>query len=376
MAAGWQDNYGGFMKNAICILMAALMLSAASCTSGVKQNQPKACDIKEVGGRVVQNLLDRPYMLYGDKKKENEKGLHYAEACAAVGALRFAKETGNQDMLDKVIARYEGFLKEKEDGKLFSRVSHVDHNVEGIVPLQIYLTNGDKRYLEVGLSFADSQWAKTTPEGLTDQTRFWIDDMYMVGMLQIQAYRATKDVKYADRAALQLVLYVRKLQQPNGLFFHGPKFPFHWGRGNGWVAASMAEVLSSVPANNPNRAELMASYKKMMVMLLKCQSDNGMWRQLVDYPYAWQESSCTAMFAYAMSVGVDQGWLNKKEYGPAVQKATHALCAHVDRKGNVRDVCEGTGQTNDIEFYLNRKRILGDFHGQAPVLWLISENIK
>jgi hypothetical protein len=48
----------------------------------------------------------------------------------------------------------------------------------------------------------------------------------------------------------------------------------------------------------------------------------------------------------------------------------------VDRKGNVRDVCEGTGQTDDIEFYLNRKRILGDFHGQAPVLWLISENIK
>jgi unsaturated rhamnogalacturonyl hydrolase len=47
----------------------------------------------------------------------------------------------------------------------------------------------------------------------------------------------------------------------------------------------------------------------------------------------------------------------------------------VDRKGNVRDVCAGTGQQDDIEFYLNRPRLLGDFHGQAPVLWLISECI-
>jgi rhamnogalacturonyl hydrolase YesR len=357
-------------------LLAAMLLICASCTAGVKQTQSSTCDVKAVGTKVVENLLGRPYMLYKDKQSQTEHGLHYAEACAAVGALRFAKEIGSQDMMNRIIARYEGFLKEKEDGKLFSRRPHVDHNVMGIVPLQIYLVNGDKRYLEVGLSFADSQWENPMPDGLTEQTRWWIDDMYMVGMLQIQAYRATKDVKYADRAALQLVSYLRKLQQPNGLFFHGPKFPYHWGRGNGWVAVSMAEVLSSVPADNPNRDEIMKSYKKMMAMLLKCQSDNGMWRQLIDYPYSWTESSCTAMFAYAMSVGVHHGWLNEKDYGSAVAKTTEALCAHVDRKGNVRDVCEGTGQQDDIEFYLNRKRLLGDFHGQAPVLWLISENIK
>lgn len=355
---------------------AVLVLLATSCASNMKPSQARRCDIKDVGGKIVENLLGRQYMLYGDKQKQNQQGLHYAEACTAVGALRFAQKTGNQEMLNRIITRYEGFLKEKEGDKLFSRTPHVDHNVMGIVPLQIYLVNGDKRFLEVGLSFADSQWEKPTPEGLTEQTRWWIDDMYMVGMLQIQAYRATKDTKYADRAALQLVSYLRKLQQPNGLFFHGPKFPYHWGRGNGWVASSMAEVLSSLPDGNPHRAEIMASYKKMMAQLLKCQSDNGMWRQLVDYEYAWTESSCTAMFAYAMAVGVHHGWLNESQYGPAVEKALNALCAHVDRKGNVRDVCAGTGQQDDIEFYLNRPRLLGDFHGQAPVLWLISETIS
>jgi unsaturated rhamnogalacturonyl hydrolase len=364
------------MKKTNYCLLVVSMLVFASCASGVKQIQTKECNVKEVGGKVVENLLGRPYMLYKNKKPQAEQGLHYAEACTAVGALRFAQKTGNPDMVNRIIARYAGFLKEKEGDKLFSRTPHVDHNVMGIVPLQIYLVNGDKRFLEVGLSFADSQWENPMPDGLTQQTRWWIDDMYMVGMLQIQAYRATKDVKYADRAALQLVSYLRKLQQPNGLFYHGPKFPYHWGRGNGWVASSMAEVLSSLPEGNPNRQEIMASYKKMMAKLLECQSDNGMWRQLIDYPYAWTESSCTAMFAYAMSVGVHRGWLNSSQYGPAVTKATNALCAHVDRKGNVRDVCAGTGQEDDIEFYLNRPRLLGDFHGQAPVLWLISENIK
>lgn len=353
-------------KTVITLCLWACLMSI--CPADTKLDDVLPCDMKTIGLKLVDNLLSRDYMLY------REKGLHYAEACTAVGALRFAKVTGNDELGDKIVARYEKFL--EPDSILVSRQSHVDHNVEGIVPLQIYLYNGDTRFLELGLSFADSQWENPNEDGLTSQTRWWIDDMYMVGMLQIQAYRATKEIKYANRAALQLTAYLKKLQQPNGLFFHGPRFHYHWGRGNGWVASSLAEVLMSLPADHPMRSELMAGYKKMMKALLKYQADNGMWRQLIDYEYSWAESSCTAMFAYAMAVGVDHGWLDKKDYEPAVEKAWKALCAHVDRKGNVREICVGTGQEDDIEFYLKRPRTLGDFHGQAPVLWLISEMLK
>ena len=337
-------------------------------TVGTKLDGVQPCDEKTLGLKLVGNLLERDYMLYA-----GGKGLHYAEACTAVGALRFAEGTQDKGLGKRIIARYEKLL--ETEGVLISRQPHVDHSVEGIVPLQIYLYTGDERYLQAGLSFADSQWTDPREDGLTSQTRWWIDDMYMVGMLQIQAYRATRDIKYADRAALQLTAYLEKLQQPNGLFFHGPEFHYHWGRGNGWVAASMAEVLKSLPADHPKRPAVMAGYIKMMTALLKFQSDNGMWRQLIDYEYAWAESSCTAMFSYAMAVGVHQGWLDRAAYQPAVDKAWKALCAHTDRKGNVREICVGTGQQDDIEFYLNRPRTLGDFHGQAPVLWLISERL-
>ena len=353
------------MKRMLALLIVALYISTSQ-TITAKAMDVKAGDLKQVGSKVVDNLLARKdYMIY------EPKGLHYAEACTAVGALRFAQNTHDKALLDRIIARYDKFL--DEDSILISRHSHVDHNVEGIVPLQIYLITNDPRYLKVGLSFADSQWENPREDGLTEQTRWWIDDMYMVGMLQIQTYRATGEMKYADHAALQLSAYLKKLQQSNGLFFHGPDFHYFWGRGNGWVASSLAEVLKSLPADHPLRPELMSGYRKMMTGLLKYQSDNGMWRQLVDYQYAWAESSCTAMFAYAMAVGVRSGWLDEKEYGPAVIRAWNALAAHVDREGNVREICVGTGQKDDIEFYLKRPRVLGDFHGQAPVLWLTAQ---
>lgn len=259
---------------------------------------------------------------------------------------------------------------------MITRKTHVDHSVMGSLPLQLYLATGDERYKMLGLTFADRQWDNPREDGLTAETRWWIDDMYMVGMLQMQAYRATGDVKYADRAASQILAYNMRLQQPSGLFHHGPDHPFCWGRGNGWVATSMAEVLRDLPEDHKLRPQLLDGYKKMMTALLKYQTENGMWRQVVDYEYSWAESSCTAMFAYAMTVGFDHGWLERESYGPAVEKAWQALCAHVGPKGNLSEICIGTGRQNYLEYYMKRSRILGDLHGQAPFLWLAAERLE
>ena len=36
---------------------------------------------------------------------------------------------------------------------------------------------------------------------------------------------------------------------------------------------------------------------------------------------------------------------------------------------DITEVCEGTNKKNDRQYYLDRKRNIGDLHGQAPVLW-------
>ena len=73
----------------------------------------------------------------------------------------------------------------------------------------------------------------------------------MIGALQAEAYRVTKDPVYLDRIGGEMAVYLSLLQQPNGLLYHGSEGPFYWGRGNGWVAAGLAEVLSVMPTDHP-----------------------------------------------------------------------------------------------------------------------------
>ena len=107
----------------------------------------------------------------------------------------------------------------------------------------------------------------------------------------------------------------------------------------------------------------------MMESLLQYQAEDGMWRQLINDPESWKETSSTGMFAFAMITGVKEGWLNNKTYGPAARKAWLALTEYIDDNSNVTEICEGTGAGNNRLYYLDRKRMTGDFHGQAPVLW-------
>jgi unsaturated rhamnogalacturonyl hydrolase len=52
------------------------------------------------------------------------------------------------------------------------------------------------------------------------------------------------------------------------------------------------------------------------------------------------------------------------------------LNGYIDQNQNITSVCEGTGKKNDYEYYMERKRITGDFHGQAPVLWAASALLR
>ncbi|MGO8935191.1 MAG: glycoside hydrolase family 105 protein, partial [Terracidiphilus sp.] len=234
----------------------------------------------------------------------------------------------------------------------------------------------DKKYLDYGLSFADKQWADPQPDGLSHETRYWIDDMYMLTILQLEAWRATGDKKYLERDAKEMVAYLDKLQQPNGLFYHAPDVPFFWGRGDGWVAAGMTEMLRDLPADHPQRARIMAGYKLMMAALLKYQAPDGMWRQLIDHDEAWEESSSSGMFTFALITGVKNGWLDAPTYGPAARKAWIAVTGFIDQNGDVTSICEGTNKLNSLDYYLQRKRRTGDFHGQEPVLWVASELLR
>jgi rhamnogalacturonyl hydrolase YesR len=292
----------------------------------------------------------------------------YPEFCAWYGALRFAQVSGDKNVAAQLIHRFDPMLTPAE-ASLIPQREHVDESIFGILPLQIYMMTGDKKLLTMGLFYADRQWNTPTKEGLSPETRFWIDDMYMMTILQLQAYRATGDAKYIDRAALEMSAYLDRLQRPGGLFFHAEDVPVYWSRGNGWVAAGMTELLTSIPKNHPRRTRILAGYQAMMKALIASQGKDGMWRELIDDDSAWPESSSSAMFTFALVSGVKNGWLDADIYGPHARLGWLALSGYVDQNWDLTNVCEGTNKLNDRQYYLLRKRKTGDFHGQAPLMW-------
>jgi len=292
--------------------------------------------------------------------------------CTYYGALIFADATGNKEITDKIEKGYTPFL----EGRRKPHKGHVDYNVFGIWPLEMYRQTGNEEYLRMGKWLADHEYENPREDGLTDFTRFWVDDMYMVGSLQVQAYKATGEKVYLDRAALQLKVYVDELQKPNGMFHHRADAPFYWGRGNGWAAAALTEVLLVLPEDHEHYPALLSAFQKMMKTIASYQGKDGMWHQLIDDPTSFAESSCTGMFLYALASAIDNGWLPFKEYEETVEKGWDALAGYVNNKGEAIDVCVGTNAKDNKKHYLTRPRSTGNFHGQAAVLWAATAMVR
>ena len=315
---------------------------------------------EETGKQIVDNIVERRF------------GWRYQKVCTYYGALIFADATANKNITQQIEKGYTPFLK----GKRKPHKGHVDYNVFGIWPFEMYRQTGNDEYLKMGKMLADHEYENPREDGLTEFTRFWIDDMYMVGSLQVQAYKSTNEMVYLDRAALQIKVYCDKLQKPNGLFYHRDDAPFYWGRGNGWAAAAMTELLLVLPENHEHYDTILEAYKKMMTTLLDYQGEDGMWHQLLDDPASYPESSCTGMFLYGLASGIDNGWLSSDKYSTNLEKAWNALASYVNEKGEVRNVCVGTNAKDNKKHYLTRPKSTGNFHGQAAVLWAATAMIR
>ncbi|MEA4975174.1 MAG: glycoside hydrolase family 88 protein [Paludibacter sp.] len=360
------------MKKSFLYVLMIIGVSLKAQLPGEFKSFPGGSDPGFIGSKLTQRYLS---------STQSTTPVKYPEVCTWFGALRFANVTRDGEMLQQLENRFIPIL--GENSGAMQTPNHVDNTVFGIIPLQLYLQTDKQAYYNIGVDFADRQWtlpSNPSPSnaekynalaaaGLSWQTRFWIDDMFMITAIQSQAYLATKDPKYIQRAAHEMTVYLDSLQRPNGLFYHNPIAPFFWSRGNGWMAVGMADLLTYLPENNPDRPKILQAYQKMMATLKSYRNDKGLWRQLIDQEDAWTETSGSAMFTYAMIMGVKNGWLDVEEYAPVVRKAWLALVTYLNDDWALTEVCIGTNVGYTKEYYMSRNRPVGDLHGQAALLW-------
>ncbi len=211
----------------------------------------------------------------------------------------------------------------------------------------------------------------------------WLDDMFM-GIPAI-AYmgKLTGERRYYDEAARQVLLFAKRMWvQEDKLFRHGwvetmnPHPAFYWGRANGWAILTLCEVLDVLPADHSQRAEIMQLLKAHAAGLARLQHHTGFWHQVLDRNDTYLETSATAIYTYCLSHAVNQGWLNAKAYGPIALAGWHAVASAVNTKGQVENVCVGTGMGFDAAFYAHRPVHVMAAHGYGPVIWAGAEIIR
>jgi rhamnogalacturonyl hydrolase YesR len=109
----------------------------------------------------------------------------------------------------------------------------------------------------------------------------------------------------------------------------------YWSRGNGWVVAALVRTLEMLPKTDPHYNEYLQDYKDMLQALVPIQRADGFWNvSLHDSTnFGGKELTGTAMFAYGMAWGINNGLIDKSTYLPVLTKAWNAMvkdCVHQD----------------------------------------------
>ena len=177
-----------------------------------------------------------------------------------------------------------------------------------------------------------------------------------------------------------------------------------WGRAQGWYTMALIEVLDALPEDYARRQEVIELLEKDLKAILKWQDKkSGVWYQVMDSPERegnYQESTCSAMFTYALLKAYRKGYVGAKYrdagikayrgivnnfirvdkdstisltsccsvagLGPAATDEVVAAMKQVNPKGTVK---ENRRRDGSYDYYLSEKFRDNDAKGVGPFIW-------
>lgn len=267
-------------------------------------------------------------------------------------------------------------------GQLWNMKELDDCGAMGAAVIEVYNYDSKKQYKEYFEAAAkhimqdqtrlsDGTLCRTFPREMT----VWADDVYMSVSFLAQMGKQTGDTKYFDEATRQIINISDYLWCPEKqLFYHcyytdlnrnGVAF---WGRANGWITVSLVRLLDVLPKDYAGRKQLIDLLEKQIVGASRYQNENGMWNQLLDKPESYDESSVTAMYVYGIAKAINEGWFDDT-YLRIAQLGWNALKKdQITENGHFKNVCVGTGITDDLPFYYTRPVGENEKHGLGLII--------
>lgn len=317
--------------------LVAFMLSLISTTAWCQKKDPDLFDRKLITSqmkKVCDWQLNNPVTI--NEKNEND----WARAAFYTGVMATYQTTQDEKYLNAAIAWSESF-----DWKLADRFRHADDHAKGQTYLEIYSLKKDPKMIEDTKNTFDSLILTSRP-GREDW--WWCDALYMAPPVLARLAAATGDKKYLDYLNTMFWDTYDFLYDKEENLFYRDKSYFNkktpsgkktfWARGNGWVMGGTVRVLQYLPKDNPEYNRYVTLLKSMAASVKKIQGKDGLWRPslLDENEVPHPETSGSAFFCYALTWGINNGILDKKEYLPVVQKAWKGLNTYVTPEGKLQ----------------------------------------
>lgn len=226
--------------------------------------------------------------------------------------------------------------------------------------------------------------------------QMWLDGLF-TGTTFYARYAAWKPEPEAwSDVANQFLVVDKHTRKANGLNHHGWDesrlmawsdsitgcSAETWGRAEGWYVMALCDVLELMPADQPQRGELIAILNRVMAALLAVQDqDSHLWYQVPDKGDRegnYLESTCSAMYAYAMAKGVNIGVLPESYRDEAKQviEGLKASKLRTDADGTLSliDCCAVAGlggnpfRDGTYDYYIHERICDNDPKGVAPLI--------
>ena len=206
-----------------------------------------------------------------------------------------------------------------------------------------------------------------------------IDTLFMAVLFLARMGRVLHRQEYRDEALRQILVHIKYLYDPaHELFYHGYDFRYrhhygavHWGRGNAWFTAVMAELITELAPTGGVYDYLRDTFEDHCRALAALQEKNGLWHTVLDDPDSYCETSASACIAYGILRGINLGLL-PAELASCAEKAIEGVIGQIDENGVVQGVSYGTPVGNDAEFYKTIP-VCPMTYGQALTLLMLTE---
>lgn len=260
-----------------------------------------------------------------------------------IGVVAAHEATGDERYLDAALA-----WAERNEWALGPRVDHADDHGSAQVYLDLSRISDDPTMI---VPTQDSFDALLGVSKTGRDLWSWCDALFMTPPALARLSDATGDERYLDAMdewwweATELLydreehLYHRDETAKSEANDTGARSQWgnklFWSRGNGWVLAGIARVLSVLPADYPAREDYLHLYTKMAASIAAHQGEDGLWSSSVLDPREPlpPESSASALFCYALAWGINEGILPREAYLPIVERGWGGLVSCVGEDG-------------------------------------------